>query len=125
MCNYRALYSYLVMSSSLWLRLPGEGSEVKIESVIWRDEFADKLAIKHNVTTQEAEEVLCENPHIRRAAKGNIKGEHVYAAFGQTKSGRYLIVFFIYKGRGSALPISGRDMTSRERGLYDEQKEAS
>ena len=97
---------------------------MKIQSVIWREEFADKLAVMHNVTTQEAEEVLCDNPHIRWAEKGHIKGEHVYAAFGQTKSGRYLIVFFIYKGRGSALPISGRDMTSRERGLYEAQNEA-
>ena len=66
------------------------------------------------------------NGRIARAiADLCLKGEHVYAAFGQTKSGRYLIVFFIYEGRGSALPISGRDMTSRERGFYDEQKEAS
>ena len=93
---------------------------MKIANVIWRDVFVDKLAVKHNVTTQEAEEVLLSNPHIRWAAKGHIKGEHVYAAYGQTEAGRYLIVFFVYKGRSSALPISGRDMTSRERGLYDE-----
>ncbi|MGO8737023.1 MAG: BrnT family toxin [Terriglobia bacterium] len=97
---------------------------MKITDVIWMEVFVDKLAVKHNVTTQEAEDVLLSNPHIRRAAKGHVKGEHVYAAYGQTEGGRYLIVFFIYKGRGSALPISGRDMTSRERGLCDEQNEA-
>ena len=97
---------------------------MKIANVIWKDVFVEKLAVKHHVTTQEAEEVLLTNPHIRRAQKGHIKGEHVYAAYGQTESGRHLIVFFIYKGRGSALPISGRDMTTREQGLYDEQNEA-
>jgi uncharacterized protein len=97
---------------------------VKIEKVIWLEFFVDKLAAKHNVTTQEAEEILLSNPHIRRAAKGHIKGEHVYAAYGQTESGRYLIVFFIYKGQGAALPISGHDMTTREQGYYDEQNEA-
>ena len=97
---------------------------MKIAKVIWYDVFVEKLAAKHYVTTQEAEEVLLTNPHIRRAQKGHIKGEHVYAAYGQTESGRYLIIFFIYKGRGSALPISGRDMTAREQGLYDEQNKA-
>ena len=84
----------------------------------------EKLAIKHPVTKREAEELLLTNPHIRWAEKGHIKGEHVYAAYGQTESGRRLIFFFIHKGRGSALPISGRDMTTRERRLFDGQKEA-
>lgn len=97
---------------------------MKIESVTWRDVFVDKLAVRHSVTTQEAEGVLLANPHIRWAAKGYVKGEHVYAAYGQTESGRYLIVFFIYKGRGLALPISARDMTTAERRYYDEQNEA-
>ena len=97
---------------------------MKIEKVIWLEFFIDKLAVKHNVTTQEAEEVLLASPHIRRAQKGHVKGEDVYAAYGQTESGWYLIVFFINKGRAAALPISGHDMTTREQGYYDEQNEA-
>ena len=54
-----------------------------------------------------------------------VKEEHVYAAYGQTESGRYLIVFFAHKGRGSALPISARDMTIGEKRFYNEQNEAS
>jgi uncharacterized DUF497 family protein len=46
----------------------------------------------------------------------------VYAALGQTESGRYLIVFFILKQGAVALPISARDMTPRERKLYARQK---
>jgi hypothetical protein len=30
---------------------------------------------------------------------------------GQTDAGRYLAVFFVYKHRGKALPVSARDMT--------------
>jgi len=54
-------------------------------------------------------------PHVRLAEKGLVKGEHLYAAYGRTGAGRYLIVFFIRKPRGAALPISAREMTSRER----------
>ena len=97
---------------------------MKIANVIWLDAFAEKLAVKHQVTTQEAEEVLLNSPHILWVEKGRIKGEHVYAAFGQTEAGRYLIVFFIHKGRGSALPISCRDMTTSERRLFHEKNKA-
>jgi hypothetical protein len=30
-------------------------------------------------------------------SKGQVKGENVYAAYGQTDGGRYLIVFYILK----------------------------
>lgn len=44
----------------------------------------------------------------------------MYACMGQTKSGRYLIVFFIYKKDGRALILSARDMTPAERRRYAE-----
>jgi uncharacterized DUF497 family protein len=37
---------------------------------------------------------------------------------GQAKSGRYLVVFFIYKKDGRALILSARDMTTAERRRY-------
>ena len=46
-------------------------------------------------------------------------GEDVYAAFGQTLGGRYLSVFFIYKpARMTAVIISARDMSDKERKAY-------
>ena len=45
-------------------------------------------------------------------------GENVYRAPGQTDSGRYLAVFFIYKSAHSALIISARDMSYSERKAY-------
>lgn len=64
-----------------------------IRKIIWKDQFVEKLSRKHGVSVVEAEEVLVANPHIRKARKGIVKGENVYAAFGQTLAGRYLIVF--------------------------------
>ena len=64
-----------------------------ISQIIWKDQFVEKLAAKHGVSVTEAEDVLCSNPHIRKVGKGNVKGEDVYVAFGQTIGGRYLVVF--------------------------------
>ena len=97
---------------------------MQLYDVIWKEQFVDKLADKHGVLTDEVEEVLFGNPHVRLAGKGRIKGENLYTAYGQTTSGRYLIVFFIRKRRAAALPISARDMTLAERRYYHEQKEA-
>lgn len=62
--------------------------------VIWKDQFVEKLADKHGVTTDEVEEVLFSTPHCRLAEKGRVKGENLYAAYGQTAAGRYLVVLF-------------------------------
>ena len=94
-----------------------------IYTVIWKDQFVEKLAVKHGVEIDEVEEVLFTNPHVRLFEKGHIKGENLYAAYGQTQAGRYLVVFFVLKNRTSALPISARNMTQPERKYYDKQKE--
>jgi uncharacterized DUF497 family protein len=92
--------------------------------VIWKDRFVNKIAEKHNVTTDEVEEILFSEPHIRLAERGRVKGEDLYVAYGQTMAGRYLVVFFILKGRTAALPITARNMTQSERRYYDGQKRA-
>ena len=94
---------------------------MQLYDVIWKDQFVEKLADKHGVTTDEVEEVLFSSPHVRQAGKGRVKGENLYFAYGQTEAGRYLVVFFIRKRRATALPISARDMTSAERRYYHEQ----
>ena len=70
----------------------------------------------------EAEEVLCANPHLRKVSRGHVKGEHVYAAYGQSAAGRYLIVFYIRKLTGALLPISARDMEDAERRYYERHR---
>jgi uncharacterized DUF497 family protein len=95
-----------------------------IREIIWKDVFVEKLATKHGVSVREVEEVLNGGPHIRKVGKGRTKGEHVYAAFGQTLGGRYLIIYFIRKLSSGVLPISARDMDSGERDYYARQKES-
>jgi len=94
---------------------------LKLHRTVWKEQFLDKIAAKHGVTESEVDEILFTSPHIRRARKGRVKGEHIYAAYGRAETGRYLIIFFIYKGQGTALPISARDMTPAERRYYDDQ----
>jgi len=94
---------------------------VKIKGLIWFDEIIEKLKQKHNVRQDEVREVLDNQPHFRFIEKGHRPGENVYAAMGQTKSGRHLIVFFVYKKDGRALILSTRDMTDTERKKYEQR----
>lgn len=97
---------------------------MKITGIIWLREVVDKLLQKHNVTTDEVEEVFNKQPHYRFIEAGAVEGEDLYAALGQTEAGRYLIVYFIHKSTGEALIISARDMTKKERRAYAKAKAA-
>ena len=97
---------------------------MELYEVIWKDRFIDKIEAKHRVRAEEVEQVLFAKSHFRRAHKGHVKGEDLYTAYGQTTSGRYLIVLFIRKEQIAALPISARDMTDSERRYYERQAEA-
>ena len=91
---------------------------MNLYNVSWKEQFIEKLAVKHDVQVNEVEYVIFSHPHIRRVEKGQIQGEDLYAAYGQTRAGMYLIVFFVLKHNTSALPISARDMTRSERIYY-------
>jgi uncharacterized DUF497 family protein len=91
---------------------------MRIEGVIWFRNVVDKLASKHQVETDEVEEVLAGKPKFRFMEKGEREGEDVYLALGQTESGRYLSVLFIYKKSKEALILSARDMARKERKQY-------
>jgi len=96
---------------------------MRITDIIWKEAVVEKLASKHSVSMSEAEEVLRSRPVVRRMVKGFVRGEDVYAAMSQIAGGRYLIVFFIDKKRGMALPISARDMSPAERKYYATHKQ--
>ncbi len=95
---------------------------MRVQRIIWLPEIEDKLLQKHGVLAEEVEEVLFDEPHVRFVEKGYRTGEDVYAAYGQTEEGRYLIGFFILKQGNQALIISARDMDRKERKLYGRQK---
>ncbi|MCD6207498.1 MAG: BrnT family toxin [Methanosarcinales archaeon] len=92
---------------------------MRIEGIIWFDEIIEKLEWKHNVQPREVTEVFVNKPQFRFVEKGHRSGENVYAAMGQTYTGRYLIVFFIYKKDKRAFILSARNMTDRERRIYE------
>lgn len=59
---------------------------------------------------------FCQTNLISDLLKNDIgQVKNVYVALGQTLSGRYLIVFFIYKTDKRALILSARYMTKNER----------
>lgn len=91
---------------------------MRIEHIIWLPEIEDKLLRKHGVQVEEAEDVLFGSPHIRFVEKGQREGEDLYAGYGQTEAGRWLIVFFVMKSQRRALIVSARDMERKERRLY-------
>jgi hypothetical protein len=98
---------------------------MRITDIIWKETIVEKLIDKHGVSTAEAEEVLLSRPVVRLIVKGRVRGEHVYAAMARITSGRYLIVFFIYKKRGMALPISAREMARAERKYYGKHRQTN
>jgi uncharacterized DUF497 family protein len=92
---------------------------VQIENIVCSERTESKLESKHHVTLREARQIFVSDSRIRFAEKGHTAGEDVYVAFGQTLGGRYLSVFFIYKPeRRTAVIISARDMSDKERKAY-------
>lgn len=89
-----------------------------IDGFMWFADIVDKIEAKHGVTTSEVENIFTVKPLFNKIKKGNVRGEDLYRALGQTDSGRYLAVFFLYKETHEALVISARDMTDRERKNY-------
>lgn len=88
---------------------------LRIDGLIWLDDIVHKLATKHHVEKSEVRELLSNLPSFRFVEKGHRKGENVYEAMGRTRSGRYLITFFVLKKNHQALILSARDMSRAER----------
>ncbi len=91
---------------------------MNISEIIWLEDIVDKLKWKHNVDEYEVIEIFNNKPLFRFIEKGYRKDENVYAALGQTNSGRYLTVIFVFKKTKQALIISAKDMTKKERKRY-------
>ncbi len=91
---------------------------MEIRDIIIFPHTLSKIEAKHDVREHEVRQVFTNNPFCRWWEKGHFKGEDVYIALGQTDSGRYLIVFFVYKFTKDALVISAREMKRKERRQY-------
>jgi uncharacterized DUF497 family protein len=91
---------------------------MKVQGFIWLEQFVEKLIEKHSVETDEVEEVFWNGPKIKKVQRGDVRGEDVYQALGQTDAGRHLTVIFIRKLTGKVLVVSARDMDHKERRDY-------
>jgi uncharacterized DUF497 family protein len=61
------------------------------------------------------ETCFSEDRHVRRGRDG------LYKVFGQTQSGRYLLVVLADGGSGVCRVVTAREMTDSERRLYRRQ----
>jgi uncharacterized protein len=94
---------------------------MKIKGIVWLDAIVEKINAKHGVSQQEVRQIIQGRAMFRFVEKGYRRNENVYAALGQTKAGRYLIIFFIHKLDRRILILSARDMTVAERKRYEKK----
>ena len=88
---------------------------MEIAACTWPEETTKILQRKHNIDQDEVEEIFVNDPRFRLVEEGHRAGENIYAAFGQTEAGRYLLVFFAHSGNGPAKILCARDMKRAER----------
>ena len=84
----------------------------------WDDGNLGKNWEKHGVSDEEAEEIFFNDPLVVGADERHSKKERRYFALGQTDAGRRLFVAFTIRKRLIRV-ISTRDMTRRERKVYE------
>ena len=81
----------------------------------WDDDNVEHIA-NHGVEPYEAEEVIDDNPFITKVGQGK------YLAYGQSDSGRYLLVVFATKPERRIRVVTARDMTNSERKRFRRRK---
>jgi uncharacterized DUF497 family protein len=85
----------------------------------WDEGNADKNWILHQVSRAEAEAAFFNRPVLVAPAVGHSKKESRYAALGKTNGGRRLTIVFAVRGTLVRV-ISARDMSRRERRIYEQ-----
>jgi uncharacterized protein len=88
----------------------------------WDEGNAHKNWERHQVTSEEAEDVFFNEPLVIRSDVRHSKQERRHYALGQTSAGRYLFVAFTVR-RSLLRVISVRDMNRKERDAYGKHEE--
>ena len=57
---------------------------MKVTGIIWLRDIVDKLSWKHNITIDEVEQIFGSSPRYRFIESGDVEGEDLYTALGQT-----------------------------------------
>jgi len=89
----------------------------------WDAGNADKNWELHRVSQAECEEIFFNRPILVAPDDEHSQKEPRYAALGRTNAGRRLAVIFTIRGTLVRV-ISARDVSRRERRVYEETKEA-
>jgi len=91
----------------------------QFEGFDWDKGSLEKNLKKHRVTTQEAEEILANEPLIaRHDDHHSTTNEERIQALGKTKAGRKLFIAFTLREHKIRV-ISIRDMTPQEEQAYE------
>jgi uncharacterized DUF497 family protein len=85
---------------------------VYIEDVIWDENNLEHIT-HHGVRPAEVEEVLWDDPWFEKR-----RGRQRYQVFGQTDSGRYLLVILDREYNSIFYVVTARDMTEAEKRHY-------
>lgn len=60
---------------------------MRTTDIVWKESVVEKLIDKHGASIWEVEKALFSQPLVRRMVKGRARGEDVYAAMAQVRSG--------------------------------------
>jgi uncharacterized protein len=90
---------------------------MRIEKISWDQETVNHIS-RHAVSPEEVEEVLFNEDDKPIFWEGK---EGKYLAYGQTQSGRYLLVVWAIHYRKTNI-ITARDLTKREKQFYRRTK---
>jgi hypothetical protein len=88
----------------------------------WDEGNADKNRTTHGVTRAESEQVFFNVPLVLAPDPPHSRAEDRYYSLGVTDAGRALFVVFTIRGELVRV-ISARDMSRRERRVYEQAKE--
>ncbi len=93
-----------------------------LEGFEWDSGNARKSADKHGVTQAEAEQVFFNSSLLLLDDKRHSMAEVRYHAYSKSNNGRLLQVSFTLKEGGKRVrAISARDMSRKERAVYDQE----
>ncbi len=84
---------------------------MRIDDLEWTQDRIQHIA-RHSISPDEVEEVFASAPWFKRGRGG------AYEAWGQTESGRCLLVIFRYLRHNRAWPITGREMDENEKRAF-------
>jgi len=78
----------------------------------WDEGNVDHIS-RHAYTPEEVEEVFVGRHKVRRTR------DNRYLAYGKTLDGRFTLVVFVKPARGAIRVITSREMSEKERRLYN------